>query len=200
MRKKITMLIRVSTMYKEEEMRKKITMLMATVLLIGAGCLGSSLAAQRGGGHGQRGSGGPEAFGEMGGRDFGGRDGGMSIPSQRMLSRVLDLTDQQIEELELLKEVAQAAIEPLVDERHELREQLRAALDVEAPDILLVGELVAASRDVSDEIRAIQESGRDNFLAILTDEQIATLEEMQDRRGSRGGFRRGSPGPDEEGF
>ena len=124
----------------------------------------------------------------------------MSIPSQRMLSRVLDLTDQQIEELELLKEVAQAAIEPLVDARHELREQLRAALDVEAPDILLVGELVAASRDFSDEIRAIQESGRDNFLAILTDEQIATLQEMRDRRGSRGGFRRGSPGPDEEGF
>ena len=177
-------------------MKKTIAMVMITVLLIGVGFLGTSLAVQRGGGHGPRG----DAFGESGGPDFGGRGGGMNIPSKRMLGRILDLTDVQIEEAGLLREAARAAVEPLVEEGHDLREQLRAALDVDNPDPLLVGELVIASRDVREEIQAIHESNRDSFMAILTDEQIAKLEEMKDRRGSRGGSRRGSRGPGEDGF
>lgn len=180
-------------------MRKKITMFMATVLLIGAGVLGSSLAAQRGAGHRPGGFGGHEALGELGGSDFGDREGGIHMPPQRILSRVLELTDQQIEELGLLREAGQEAVEPLVWGRHDLREELKAALELEAPDLLLVGELVVASRDVGQEIRVIQESLRDSFMAMLTDEQLTKLQELQDRRGSGRGFRRGSPGPDQEG-
>ena len=96
-------------------MQKKFAMVMVTVLLIGVGFLGFAMAVQRGGGHGSRGFGGPEAFGEGAGTDFGGRGGGVSIPSQRILRRALDLTDEQIEEVNLLKAVVQAAVEPLVE-------------------------------------------------------------------------------------
>ena len=181
-------------------MQKKIAMVMVTVLLIGVGFLGFAMAVQRGGGHGSRGFGGPEAFGEGAGTDFGGRGGGVSIPSQRILRRALDLTDEQIEEVNLLKAVVQAAVEPLVEEQRALREQLKAALDVETSDALLVGQLVIAGRDVSEDIQAARESLTDSLRVILTDEQIAKLEELQDRWGSRGGFRRGPRGPAEEGF
>ena len=180
-------------------MKKKIVIVLATFLLVGMGLLSTGMAVQRGG-HGSRGLGGPEAFGEGAGHEFGGRGGETNIPSERILSRVLNLTDEQIEELNLLKEAAQAAIEPLVEERHALREQLKAALDVDIPDALLVGELVVAGRDVGEAVRAVRESTFDSFIAMLTDEQIVTLEEMHDRRGSRRGSRGGSRGPGEDGF
>ncbi len=180
-------------------MRKKIAMVMAVVLLVGAGFLGTGMAVQRGGGHGARGMGGPEAFGEDAHHDFGGRGGEMGIPSQRMLRRVLDLTDEQIEEVGLLKEVVQAAVEPLVEERRALREQLRAAMDVEIPDALLVGDLIISSRNIGEDIQAARESFADSFRVILTDEQIAKLEELQGRRGSGRGHRRGQRGPGEDG-
>ena len=174
-------------------MQKKIAIVMATVLLVGAGFLGSGMAAQRGEGHGARGFGGSEAFGE-------GAGGEMGIPSQRMLRRVLDLTDEQIEEVKLLKEAAKLSLEPLVEERRALREQLKAAMDTDTPDALLVGELVIGSRNVSEDIQAARESFADSFKTILTDEQLAKLEELQGRQGSGRGHRRGPHGPEEEGF
>ena len=156
-------------------MKKTIAMVMVTVLLIGAGFLGTSLAVQRGGGPGLRG---------------GGR--GMDIPSERRLSRILDLTDEQKEKVKSLREEARASLERLGEERQERWEQLKAALDADTPDPLRVGELIIARRDGREEIRAIYESNRDSFRAILTEEQIAKLEERKDRRDPRRGFRRSS--------
>jgi Spy/CpxP family protein refolding chaperone len=171
-------------------MKKQIAIAMVTVLLVGAGFMGSGMAVQRGGG--PRGSGGHEAFGEGTRNDVG-------IPSQRMLRRVLELTDAQIEEVKLLKEAAKAAVEPLTDERRSVREQLRAAMDVETPDAVLVGELIIASRDIAEDIQAARESFKDSFMTILTDEQIAKLEGLQDREGSGRGHRRGQRGTPEDG-
>jgi Spy/CpxP family protein refolding chaperone len=174
-------------------MKEKIAIVMVTVLLVGAGFLGSGMAAQRGGGHGPRGFGGPEAFGE-------GAKDGMGIPSQRMLRRILDLSEEQIEEVKLLKEMVKATVEPLNEERRVLREQLKAAMDTDTPDALLVGQLVIYSRNVSEDIQAVRESFADSFKTILTDEQIAKLEGPHDRRGSKGGHRRGPDGPEKDGF
>ena len=164
----------------------KKTIAMVTVLLLGVGFLGTSLAVQRGGGHGPRGS--------------GGRGGGINIPSERMLRRILDLTDEQNEKVNLLREAARASVEPLVEERRERREQLKAALDVDTPDPLRVGELVVASRAGREKMRVISESNRDSFRAILTEKQIAKLEKMKDRHGSRRGVRRSRRERDEDGF
>ena len=154
----------------------KKTIAMVTVLLMGAGFMGASLAAQRGGGQSSRG--------------FGGR--GMNIPSERRLSRILDLTDEQKEKVKSLREEARASLERLGEERQERREQLKAALDMDTSDPLRVGELVLANRDGRKKMRALYESNRESFRAILTEEQIAKLEERKDRRGSRRGFRRRS--------
>ena len=80
----------------------KKTMAMVTVLLMGTGFLGTTLTAQRGG-QGPRG---------------GGR--GMNIPSERMLSRILDLTDEQNEKVNSLREAARASVSS--SERGEARE------------------------------------------------------------------------------
>ena len=146
-------------------MRK--TMAMVTVLLMGAGFMGTSLAAQRGG-H------------------------GMNIPSERRLSRILDLTDEQNEKVNSLREAARASVRALRDERRERQRQLKATLDMDTPDPLRVGELVLANRDGRKKMRALYESNRESFRAILTEEQLTKLEERKDRRGSRRGFRRGS--------
>ena len=152
----------------------KKTMAMVTILLMGAGFMGTSLAAQRGG-QGPRGSG-----------------RGMNIPSERRLSRILDLTDEQNEKVNSLREAARASVQALREERRERQKQLKAALDMDTSDPLRVGELVLANRDGRKKMRALYESNRESFRAILTEEQLTKLEERKDRRGSRRGFRRGS--------
>ena len=152
----------------------KKTIAMVTVLLMGAGFMGTSLAAQRGG-QGPRG---------------GAR--GMNIPSERRLSRILDLTDEQNEKVNSLREAARASVQALREARRERQKQLKAALDMETSDPLRVGELVLANRDGRKKMRALYESNRESFRAILTEQQLTKLEERKDRRGSRRGFRRSS--------
>ena len=180
-------------------MRKNTALLIMTILLIGTGSLGSGMAAPQREGFARPVNFQGGAFDGTGHPNFGGRSRGMGIPSQRILQNVLGFTDQQFNQLDLLKEDFRAALKPLLEEQRGLREPLKSALDSDPPDALLVGELVISSRNVMQQIRALRQSFQDSFVTILTVEQVDLLDEFEANRSSRRGFRRGRRQPGEDG-
>jgi len=126
-------------------------------------------------------------------QDHGGRRSGSLVPSQRLLER-LGITDPvQLEGINQLREDAKSILGSLHEEQKGYRQQLKTLLDSEAPNPTDVGNAVIAARNVGGEIRTTQQSFRDQFQLILTQEQLTALEEFNSnrhrRRGSRQGFR-----------
>ena len=104
-----------------------------------------------------------------------------------MLRKVLELTEEQVSQLDALREELKAIVAPLREERMGLRRGLRAELELEEPSALRVGELVISRHEVGQEIRAARQDFRESFRAILTPEQLDKLERfMKNRRGRRG--------------
>ena len=136
----------------------------------------------QGPGFGMRRGGGP-GFGPRGG--FGGQ-----LPPRRVLESVLELTDEQFDELEVLRDELMAAIEPLRDQHKELGESLKAELELENPDPTTLGELMIASRDLREQIRAGHDAFVTSFEGILTPDQLEKLEAWREnprpRRPRRG--------------
>ncbi len=147
-----------------------ITLLMAVVLLSAAG-------PRKDRSHGPR----------MEGQQFG-SGGGMF--SERMIE-ALGLTEEQMEQIDALKQEMKSTVEPLHQQREEIREALKAELELEEPSAVEVGQLVISKRDLSREARQVRESFRESFQAILTPEQLEQLEELKERRHSRRGSHRG---------
>lgn len=146
---------------------------------------------------GQRFGRGPRGEGDRSmGRGRGDRGGRGPIPSRRFLDRVLDLSDEQSAQLDVLIEDNRAAVEPLREEIRALREELRTALDQEQPSAEEVGNLLIASHQAKQQIAAARESLTQAFEALLTPEQLEILEEFRERKEDRRGRRPGR-GPGE---
>ena len=123
-----------------------------------------------------------------------GSGGGML--SERM-TEALGLTEEQLEQIDALKQEMQATVEPLHEQREEIREALKAELELEEPSAVEVGQLVISRRDLSREAREVRESFRESFQEILTPEQLEQLEELKENRHSRRGRHRGVGDEDE---
>ena len=117
-----------------------------------------------------------------------GSGGGMF--SERM-TEALGLSEEQQQQIDALKQEMQATVEPLHQQGKEIREALKAALELEEPSIVEVGQLVISRRDLFREVRETHESFRESFQALLTPEQLEQLEELKERRHSRRGSHRG---------
>lgn len=141
--------------------------------LLGVTLLGGTIAAL----HTQHGGPGRRAFGWSG------------LPPDRALKR-LGLTEQQMAEVEKLRESHKAAISSLREKGAGIRTQLREQMGKEESSSAQVGELVIEGRKIRQQVRAARQSARKSFASLLTAEQ---KEKLQKGRGR--GFRQGSALP-----
>lgn len=114
---------------------------------------------------------------------------GPALPPNRALRR-LGLTEEQKTEVKKLRESHKAAMSSLREKGAGIRTKLQEQLEMEESSPAKVGELVIKGRDVRQQIRKAQQSVRESFAAVLTEEQLEKVEKFRDRRGRRGGPRR----------
>jgi len=130
------------------------------------------------------------------GQDFGLR-GGDSFPRQRILEN-LGITEGQLDEIAQLREGARIELGLLQEDLKEYRQQAKTLLESGTPDPAEVGNNVIWAHSVSQELRALRQSLREQFESILTPDQLTAIEEFKSnrhrRRGSRRGFREGRDG------
>ena len=157
------------------------------------------LAAQGPGGGPGRGPGGGPGFGQGPGPGDQPAMGGMhGAPGFRLgrLAAYLELTDEQIAAAKTIFEDARAAAQPIHEAQRALHEELGALLDGDSPDPTEVGNLVLEIHANREQVKAIHDAAFEDFKALLTAEQLAKLEKLQDVRRHFGAP--GLPGDDGE--
>ncbi len=159
--------------------RKTIT-LIALAALLPLTALAQPGQGRRGGGPG--GPGGPGVHGGPGGQGGPGRH--MFPPPG-----YLDLTDEQIEATQAIREVTRTELEGTRETGRALREQLQAALEGDAPDATEVGQLTLDLHALRQQTRAVLEDAESQFAALLTAEQLEKWENFKELRGNRRGPR-----------
>jgi len=112
----------------------------------------------------------------------------------RVLSRVLDLSEEQVDQLQTLLDDLQSVVQPLCAERRLLHDQLNALLESEAPDAEEVGSAVIGIHEINLQIDQAKQDFASSFEAILTPEQFEKLQQFLENplRGPRGRPARGS--------
>ncbi len=109
----------------------------------------------------------------------------------------LDLTDEQIEAAQAIRDSARAEMEAGREEQGALHDQLKAMLDGDNPDVAEVGSLVIELHGMRQQKRTILENAESQFAALLNAEQLEKWENFkelrQGRREQRREHRRGSP-------
>ena len=113
--------------------------------------------------------------GRMHGRGFGGR-----MDPDRLAS-YLSLTEAQKTQVQTLQEKTRAAIEPLLQERRQLAEAVRTALESKA-DAATVGNAVIAAYEQGEKIRAVHDQLETELEALLTTEQLSRWQALKDAR------------------
>ncbi len=135
-------------------MKKSTAKVRSVILLVATGLLGVGMAAPQG---------------------SRGRTGRSLIPPQRVVEEILEITVDQLGDIDLLREEAKTTMEFLMEQQRQFRQDLRTQLDSEAPDPFEVGVLVISGRDVTNEIRTSQQDFRETFQAILTSEHLESI-------------------------
>jgi len=94
----------------------------------------------------------------------------LAKPSRRgNLAEVLDLNEQQQEQLKALRETLRTTVEPLREQKRDLREQIKAAVD--AGNAQQAGELLISEKALREQFKAAHQSFETSFEKILTPEQ-----------------------------
>ncbi len=113
----------------------------------------------------------------------------------------LDLSDEQIEAAEGIRENVRAEMGAVRDETRTLREALKAALDGDNPDATAIGQMAIELHGLRQQTRATLEDAQSQFAALLTPDQLEKWENFKElrkgRRGPgrhRGGFGGGAAG------
>lgn len=97
------------------------------------------------------------------------------------LADYLSLTAAQETRVQQLREKTRVAIEPLLEERKPLVEQVRAALDSHA-DAATVGAAVIAAHEHGEKIRAVREQHDKELETLLTPAQLSRWRALKDAR------------------
>lgn len=111
------------------------------------------------------------------------------------MAHALDLTEEQQASLKQMIDEQRKAVEPLVQQKRDLRRQIREQLDSEAADATTIGQLTIQSHNLGKQLRAAHEGMKERFESVLTPEQKAKLEQLKAERGKRGFRRPGRFGP-----
>lgn len=96
-----------------------------------------------------------------------------------LLVQVLQPTPDQLATWKQLREAQATAMKPLVQNAHDLRGQLDAAMKATPPDPATVGKLTLELRAARQAIRALADDSEAKFVATLTPEQKTKFEALQ---------------------
>lgn len=125
----------------------------------------------------------------------GSREGG---PMER-----LDLTDQQKDQIQSIREKHRAENQPLFDTAQKAHQAFRKALEKDGADAQSVGQAALAMKGAQKKLEAALAGEREEVKSILTPEQREKFEAMEKRRrqdpGDSGFGPRRRPGPPPEG-
>ncbi len=113
----------------------------------------------------------------------------------------LDLSDEQIDAAEAIRESARAEMGAAREETGTLRDALKTMLESDSPNAAEVGQLVIDLHGLRQQTRATLEDAESQFAALLTAEQLEKWENFKElRKGRRGpGRHRGQPERGQEG-
>ena len=96
-----------------------------------------------------------------------------SVPAPiRVVSAFLELTEEQVNNLILLREDLHTTVAPLVEVKKGLTEDLKAELASEEPSADYVGELVIEIHFIKSQIKEAHMAYVDSFEAMLDDAQL----------------------------
>ena len=104
------------------------------------------------------------------------------LGGDRHLAQVLGLTEAQASSLAEMRKEQREAARPLMQEERQLGEQLRKALDSNAPDPLAVGQAAIALHASRGRMKALDDRFHQRLLEVLDSKQrakLALLEEMR---------------------
>lgn len=134
-----------------------------------------------------------------------GRMEGFGGPGAGMMMRGLDLTEAQKDKLFELRHAAAPAMRDARKAARKAREQLRAFNKEGAADDAQLQAYATELGNAVAQMAVLRAQGRRDMMAVLTDEQRATLKERMEKRGKRGdrgnrheGRGHGRGGPDRE--
>jgi Spy/CpxP family protein refolding chaperone len=120
--------------------------------------------------------------------------GGGEMLGPAALAEFLGLSDAQQEAAAALRESFRATVQPIHEELRAMREEIEEA--VAAGNATKAGELLIASKTLRDQLKAARENLETQFEALLTTEQKAKWEILQELRELRGrGPGEGERGP-----
>ncbi|MBK5254555.1 MAG: Spy/CpxP family protein refolding chaperone [Vicinamibacteria bacterium] len=130
-----------------------------------------------------------------GGPGFGpGGPDGPGGPRAGMIARELGLSEDQKAQWKAIHEKEREATEPLLESVREAKEAFDKALASDSADATTVGQAAIAMREAHRKVEASHRATFEAVKAILTPEQLAKLDAMEQR-----GPRRGPGGPDAQG-
>jgi len=90
----------------------------------------------------------------------------------RVVSAFLDLTEDQVSNLIILREILHSEVQPLAEAKKALQEELKAELASEEPSIEYVGELVIRIHIFKSQIKEAHMAYVGAFEAMLEDRQL----------------------------
>jgi hypothetical protein len=103
----------------------------------------------------------------------------------RALAKFVQLTEEQAGQAKIIFQALHETVVPLHEQLIVLKEELAALLAGENPPPGLVGQLVVDIKGLQDEIQNAKNAATNEFLALLTEEQLELYAEFQEicRRG-----------------
>jgi periplasmic protein CpxP/Spy len=144
-----------------------------SIKFVGAAALALGLA---GVGLAAEGGRGPKGEGRMHGRHGHGLGRGM---------RELNLTDAQKEQLKAMHAQQREAMKPVREQQRQLREQIQQALEAGNADAARIGQLTIQAHTLRLQMKGEHEKAMAAFVNILTPEQKAQWDKMQQERQQR---------------
>jgi len=95
------------------------------------------------------------------------------------LKNYLDLTDEQVEEIQAIVQSTREAIHVIHEEMQPLQMELQELLESEAPDPTAVGNLVLEIHGLRSQIADLRTSQKEQIEALLTPEQLEKLDRLR---------------------
>jgi Spy/CpxP family protein refolding chaperone len=105
-------------------------------------------------------------------------------PPEVALREALGLSDEQVAALHTLLEARRQAMEALQPQVAEAERALREAIADSEPDPTTIGTLTLQLEQLRAQVRDVDTAFRDGFLALLTEEQAARLEQIRATEGA----------------
>lgn len=113
------------------------------------------------------------------------------------MARVLQLTEDQMEEWRRLREEHEASVRPLMRQMRDITERLETEANLDNPDPAVVGQLELDRRAVARQLQESRVQAHEDATRLLDHDQRIRWEALQEngRGGFRGLFGPGGRGP-----